>query len=144
MNTKYRPLTIFLAEDNADDVEITRRAFKKCDIASRLIVARDGEEALRLLTDSAKTGAADLAILDIKLPRLNGLEVLSRIRKDPALAALPVIMLSASAHEEDIARSYRLGANTYIQKPVAFEVFVETLDTLCHYWFEVAKLPRAA
>jgi len=141
---KYRPLSIFLAEDNADDIEITKRAFAKCGIASRLIVARDGEEAIRLLAETVHAGTTDLAMLDIKLPRLNGFEVLAHIRADKSLAALPVIMLSASAHEEDIERSYRLGANTYVQKPVAFEAFVETLDTLCRYWFEIAKLPRAA
>ena len=136
---KFRRATIFLAEDNPDDVEITRRAFKRSRLGCELVVARDGEEALRMLTEGERP---DFVLLDINLPKVTGLEVLTRIRADGRLTGLPVVVMSISDREEDVVRSYALGANSYIQKPVVFEEFLEALKVMTSYWFEVARLPR--
>ncbi len=147
---RFRAIQVLIVEDNPDDVEITRRAFRKSQMASELLVARDGQEVIDLLVEGrpdpgmARTPRPDLVLLDINLPKVNGLEVLERIRASERLAAIPVVMLSASDRDEDVLRSYRLGANSYIQKPVSFDRFLETLTVLAEYWFEVATLPRAA
>ncbi len=144
----FKPVRILLVEDNPDDVEITRRALAKSRVANELQVVRDGQEALEFLFGSAEHGAdplrPDLILLDVNLPKANGMEVLAKIRADQQLAMIPVIMLTASDREEDIVRSYRLGSNTYIQKPVEFEKFLHALDVLGQYWIVIAKLPPAA
>ena len=137
---KFRRATIFLAEDNPDDVEITKRAFKRSRLGCELVVARDGEEALRLLTEGAVR--PDFVLLDINLPKLDGLQVLERVRAEERLAGLPIVVMSVSDREEDVRRSYELGANSYIQKPVVFEKFIEALEIMGSYWFGVARLPR--
>jgi two-component system response regulator len=138
---KFRRATVLLAEDSPDDVEITRRAFKRCRLSCELLVARDGEEALKTLR--AAKPLPDFALLDINLPRLSGFQVLEGIRADPCLRVLPVIVLSASAREEDVFKSYDLGANSFIQKPVVFDAFLETLEVLFKYWFQISRLPRS-
>jgi two-component system response regulator len=146
----YRPIPILLVEDNADDIEITRGAFRKSLVANELSVVRDGEEALEYLFHEgryAEPGEArlpDLVLLDLNLPRINGIEVLQRIRAADHLAALPVIMLTSSQREEDIIASYRFGSNTYISKPVQFADFLKALEILGEYWIVLAKLPKAA
>jgi two-component system response regulator len=106
-----------------------------------LVVTRDGREALSRLMDPT-TPAPDLALLDINLPKANGLQVLRQVRGTSRLAGLPVVMMSASAREEDVRQSYELGANTYIQKPVVFEQFLAALEVFGQYWFQVARLAR--
>jgi two-component system response regulator len=133
--------TIFLAEDNPDDVEIMRRALKRTRLGCQLIIARNGEEALQLLQQPEVK--PHIALMDINLPKVSGLEVLAKMRSFESCAALPVIMLSASNSSKDVVRSYELGASSYIQKPVVFEAFVDALELLCKYWFELARLPRA-
>jgi two-component system response regulator len=137
---QLRLARIFLAEDNQNEVEITRRALKRGRLGCELIVARDGEEALDMLRRPETQ--PHLVLLDINLPKVSGLEVLQRMRADPCCVALPVIMLSASNRHKDVARSYELGASSYIQKPVVFEDFVGALEVLYRYWFELARLPR--
>jgi CheY-like chemotaxis protein len=139
---KFRRLTVFLAEDNPDDIEIAKRAFKRSKLGYDLVIARDGEEALKKLKEASFH--PDFVLMDINLPKLTGLQVLERVRKEKRLIGVPFVMLSASDREEDVRASYELGANSYIQKPVAFEDFVETLAVLEKYWFEVARLPRSA
>ncbi|HEX5478645.1 MAG TPA: response regulator [Dehalococcoidia bacterium] len=142
----YKPVKILLVEDNPDDVLITQRALAKSRVANELHVVRDGQEALEFLFapgDDAVT-RPDLILLDLNLPRVNGIEVLEQIRQSEDLAVIPVIMLTASDREEDIARSYRLGSNTYIQKPVEFAKFLHALEVLGQYWIVIAKLPSAA
>jgi CheY-like chemotaxis protein len=137
---------ILLVEDNPDDVLITQRALAKSRVANELHVVRDGQEALEFLFapgDDAVT-RPDLILLDLNLPRVNGIEVLEQIRQSEDLAVIPVIMLTASDREEDIVRSYRLGSNTYIQKPVEFAKFLHALEVLGQYWIVIAKLPSAA
>jgi DNA-binding response OmpR family regulator len=142
MMETFKPIRILLVEDNPDDVEITQRALARSRVANELHVARDGQEALdHLFGDSPRP---DLILLDVNLPKANGIEVLAKIRADAALTVIPVIMLTASDREEDIVRSYTLGSNTYIQKPVQFQAFLHALDVLGEYWIVIAKLPPAA
>ena len=139
---RFRPVEILLVEDNLDDVAITERAFTRTATANRLTVARDGQEALDLLlNERADALRPDLVLLDVNLPKRNGLDVLAALRESDELATLPVVMLTASGRYEDVTTSYRLGANSFIQKPVIFEQLTRTLDVLAQYWFEVATLP---
>lgn len=138
---------ILLVEDNPDDVELTRRALDESNVANKLVVVRDGVEALQyLFREGAYAGrdAADLpevVLLDLKLPKVDGLEVLRRIRADERTRLLPVVVLTSSNAERDIVESYALGANSYIRKPVEFERFVEATKTLGLYWLVLNELP---
>lgn len=131
---------ILLVEDNADDELLTVRAFKKSNIANEIAVVRDGVEALDWLFATGDHAGRDtsvepqLVLLDLKLPRLDGLEVLRRIRADERTALLPVVVMTSSQQEEDVVRSYELGANSYLRKPVDFERFVEAARALGMYW----------
>ena len=127
---------ILLVEDNPDDVTFTLRAFRQNDIGNEVVVASDGEQALQILLPE-KTGRAfqpALVLLDIKLPKIDGLEVLRRIRADPRTQALPVVVLTTSNEETDIVSSYRLGANSFVRKPVAFSDFLTVAKMLGMYW----------
>lgn len=144
-------ISILLVEDNPCDVDIARRAFSRSPVPTGLHVARDGREALDYLLhqgayagDSSEAPRPDLVLLDVNLPRLNGLEVLERIRAVEEISTLPVVMLTSSGRPEDVARAYELGANTYINKPMEFETFEHALVTLNEYWTAVATLPPAA
>ena len=148
--SSYEAIEILLVEDNPDDVEITQRALGKIRLANRLHVVRDGEEALKFLRhqgefeDHAESPRPDLILLDLNLPKVNGKEVLAAIRHDENLATIPVIMLTASSRDEDVVESYRLGTNTFIQKPVEFDKFLHALDVIGEYWMVIAKLPPNA
>lgn len=139
--------TILLVEDNPDDVELTRRAFDESHIANTLDVVRDGVEALEYLFaegEYAGRDASDLPeviLLDLKLPRVDGLEVLRRIRADERTRLTPVVVLTSSNEEQDIIESYNLGANSYVRKPVDFEHFLEATKTLGLYWLVVNEPP---
>ena len=142
----FKPVQILLVEDNPDDVEITKRALAKSRVANELHVVRDGQDALDFVFHRGEFGAAqrpDLILLDVNLPRVNGMEVLESIRTDERTSVIPVIMLTASDREEDVVKSYKLGSNTYIQKPVEFAKFLTALDVLGQYWIVIAKLPPA-
>jgi two-component system, response regulator len=138
--------TILLVEDNADDVALTMRAFQKNNIANEVVVAGDGVEALeRLLPeDGSRARAAEdisLVLLDLKLPRLDGLEVLRRLRADPRTRLLPVVILTSSREEQDLVSGYSLGANSYIRKPVDFNQFIDAVRQLGMYWLVLNELP---
>lgn len=144
MNSKY----ILLVEDNADDVKLTLRAFKKANIANELVVVRDGEEALALLARNEDQATKRrprmppaVVLLDLKLPKVDGLEVLRQMRADPRLRRLPVVVLTSSKEEQDIIRSYDLGANSYIRKPVDFEQFIQAVQRLGLYWLLLNEPP---
>jgi two-component system, response regulator len=132
--------TILLVEDNQSDVELTRRAFEKNRLGNELVVVEDGQDALDYLFgrgDEEGKGAAKrptLILLDINLPRVDGLEVLQRLRADKRTRRIPVVILTSSLEEEDVARSYDLGANSYIRKPVDFKQFMEAVNSLGLYW----------
>lgn len=149
MPDEIRPVTILLVEDNLQDIEITRRAFAKGRVRNDLMVVRDGEEALDYLYrrgkywDPASSPRPGMILLDLNLPKIGGLEVLQRIKKDESLKAIPVIVLTVSQREQDIVLSYDLGVNTYIQKPVEFDAFLRVVTTVHDYWILIATLPPA-
>jgi two-component system response regulator len=129
---------ILLVEDNPDDVLLTMRALAKNHIKNEVVVATDGEQALRiLLADDAELVRPALILLDIKLPKIDGLEVLRRIRGDNRTRSLPVVVLTTSNEERDIVASYRLGANSFVRKPVSFDEFVRAVKVLGVYWLLV-------
>jgi len=147
LRTRTRSLRILLVEDNPDDVAITRRALSKGSLENKVVVARDGQEALDLLKDrGAFEGAKamprpDLILLDLNLPRVDGREVLKEVKADRNLKRIPIVVLTTSERDEDILNSYGLGVNTYIRKPVNFDRFQEVIKTLHKYWVMVATLP---
>ncbi len=133
-------IEVLLVEDNPRDAELTIRAFKRNRLADRLFHLPDGTEALDFLLGRAKyesrpTGALPRVILlDLKLPKMNGLEVLQRIKGDPELQTIPVVVVTSSAEDPDLEAAYQLGANSYVIKPVQFEVFMEAMSSLGIYW----------
>lgn len=135
-----RNRTILLVEDNDDDVELTLRAFGKNNIANEIVVVRDGEEALEYLFATGAHSAPGamalpaVVLLDLKLPKLDGLEVLRRLRGDERTRRLPVVVLTSSNEQKDIVSSYDLGANSFVRKPVDFAQFIEAARQLGLYW----------
>jgi chemotaxis family two-component system response regulator Rcp1 len=146
METALAPFRILLVEDNPNDIEITRRALEKGQVKNELTIARDGQEAIDLLFGHAGARASlpGLILLDLNLPRVDGREVLSRIKTDPELRRIPVIVLTTSTREEDVVRSYDLGVNTFISKPVRFEDFIKVVTAIQEYWIVIATLPPAS
>jgi two-component system response regulator len=128
---EQRDQNILLVEDNPDDELLTLRALRAVAKSCPVVTARDGEEAVQLLRDGA---APVLILLDLKLPKLNGLEVLERLRGMPHLEHVPVVVLTSSRERVDVREAYRLGANSFVQKPVEFEEFIETVRMLGSYW----------
>jgi two-component system response regulator len=139
--------TILLVEDNPDDEALTLRAFRKSNIINPVVVARDGEEALDYLFGTGTHAGRDtreqpqVVLLDLKLPKLDGLEVLRRLRADLRTRLLPVVILTTSSEDQDILSSYQLGANSYIRKPVDFEQFIEAARQLGLYWLVLNVTP---
>jgi two-component system response regulator len=139
--------TILLVEDNPDDEALTMRAFKKSHLANDVIVARDGVEALDYLFGTGAYEGRDVAdkphliLLDLKLPRLDGMDVLKRIRADERVNLIPIVVLTSSREQEDLIRSYALGANSYIRKPVDFNQFVNAVQQLGLYWLVLNESP---
>ena len=140
---------ILLVEDNPDDVELTRIAFEQANIPNRLVVARDGAEALDYLHARGSHAGRDpaqlpaLVLLDLNLPKIDGREVLQAIRSDPATQALPVVVLSTSREPADVQSTYALHANSYIQKPLDFQQFLWAVKQVALYWL-VLNLPGTA
>lgn len=138
--------TVLLVEDNVNDELLTTRAFRKNNLMNEIVVARDGVEALDYLFASGgyagrKPGMPDVVLLDLKLPRVDGLEVLRRMRADARTAVVPVVVLTSSNQDEDVLRSYQLGANSYVRKPVDFDEFLEAVKSLGVYWLAVNERP---
>jgi two-component system response regulator len=139
--------TILLVEDNPDDVTLTIRALKKNHLLNDVVVARDGAEALDLLFGKGNTppmALPELILLDINLPKISGLEVLERIRANERTRLLPVVVLTTSDEDRDRIESYRLGANSYISKPVEFEEFSTAVKQLGIYWLAINIGPHSA
>lgn len=137
MNTK----PILLVEDNSDDEALALRAFKKLNISNEILVARDGVEALDYLFAETCVLPA-VVLLDLKLPRIDGLEVLRRIREHPTTRLIPVVVLTSSKEEQDIVQSYDLGANSYVRKPIDYNEFVKAVSQLGVYWLLLNEDPN--
>ena len=133
---------ILLVEDNPMDVDLTKRALRRHRLASELVIARDGEEAVKMI-EQWEHGALvpSLILLDLKLPRLSGLEVLARLKGHATFAAIPVVVLTTSRDDGDVKRAYQLGANSYIVKPVDFDKFVEVAAQIELYWTVLNEPP---
>lgn len=136
-----QPGVILLVDDNGDDVYLARHAFAQANIAREIVVARDGVEALALLLpeDGRQPLRPAIVLLDINMPRMGGLEVLARLRAVPSTRSLPVIVLTSSAQDRDMAESYHLGANGYVPKPVTPDGFLQAAKALGVYWLGVNK-----
>ena len=138
---------ILLVEDNPDDEELTLQTFRACSILNPVVVARDGVEALDYLFGAGAHAARDtsdlpaLVMLDLKLPKLGGLQVLERIRADPRTELIPVVILTSSSEEEDMIASYKRGANSYVRKPVEFDQFSATVRQMGLYWLLLNEAP---
>jgi two-component system response regulator len=132
---------ILLVEDNPDDIELTLRAFRRNGLRADVQVARDGVEAEEALF-ADETDPPALVLLDLKLPRLNGLEVLKALREHPQTSTIPVVVLTSSVEEEDLVAAYRLGANSYIRKPVEFGAFLDAVHQLGMYWLVLNQTPQ--
>ena len=131
---------ILLVEDNPDDEKLTLRALKKNNIANPILVARDGQEAVNYLFDPAKTLPA-VVLLDLKLPKIGGLEILKRARADERTKRIPIVVLTSSKEDTDLVASYNLGCNSYIRKPVDFVQFTEAVKQLGLYWLLLNEPP---
>jgi len=139
--TTHQEIDILLVEDNPDDAELAARALKKRRIpqAGRIAIARDGEEALRVLANAP--AAPKVVIVDLKVPKIGGLDVLRHVRNDAHLRATPVVVFTSSAEEADVAASYRLGANSYVVKPVDADSFAQAVGDLAAYWVSLNQRP---
>ena len=134
---------VLFVEDDPNDEELTLIAFEKMGYSDQIKVAREGAEAINiLLGDGSAKGKAfgtsiRLILLDLKLPKMDGLEVIEKIRNHNEIKSIPIVVLSSSSHESDVRRSYQLGVNSYVVKPVDFDVYIETVQKLGEYWFAV-------
>ncbi len=143
MNSK----AVLLVEDNPSDIELTKRAFDKAHVTNKIVVAEDGQEALDYLFGTGihqgrdVTDMPTVVLLDLKLPKIDGLEVLRRIRASEATRRLPVVVLTSSKEDNDVAASYDLGVNSYIRKPVDFHQFAEAIKHLGLYWLVINEPP---
>ena len=146
MSAPNDPVEILLAEDNPGDVMLTKKALKRGKLANNLHVVTDGVEALDYLRQNGEyedVPRPDLILLDLNMPRKDGQDVLKELKDDDELRTIPVVVLTSSESEEDIAKSYELNANAYLTKPVDFDGFIEIVNRLENFWFKVVKLPEA-
>ena len=142
--TEARPIEILLVEDNPGDVRLTREGLRQTTVKHRLHVVADGEEAMAFLRQEASHADAvrpDLILLDLNLPRKDGREVLSEVKSDPTLRQIPVVVLSTSADEGDIAHAYDHHANCYVTKPLDLNGFIEAVRTVEDFWLKLVQLP---
>lgn len=136
---------ILLVEDNEGDIVLTREALSSGKIKNQISVARDGEEALNLLHQRgqfSETQRPDLILLDINLPKIDGLEVLMEVKNDPDLKSIPIVMLTTSSSEKDIVAAYKNYANSYITKPVDLDKFLTIVNAIEDYWISIVRLPK--
>jgi two-component system response regulator len=140
--------TILIIEDSQDDKDLILRAFKKSNVQARIVVLQDGAEAIDYMQctgvykDKATFDIPDIILLDLKLPKIDGKEVLETYRNDSFFRLIPIIILSSSGERNDLNDCYALGANSYIKKPIDFKHFLEIIETTIHYWFFINEQPR--
>lgn len=143
-------IDLLLVEDNPQDLELSLRALRKANLSNRIHVARDGAEALEFIfcegphSDRRITDAPKVILLDLKLPKVDGLEVLKRIKGDPRTKMIPIVVLTSSKEQTDVVESYNLGVNSYIVKPVNFERFAEAVSNLGLYWVLLNQPPKVS
>ncbi|MGA2417275.1 MAG: response regulator [Candidatus Sulfotelmatobacter sp.] len=145
MGKDAKTIEVLLVEDSPGDVRLTREAFKDAKVLINLSVASDGVEAMAFLNregDHALAPRPDLILLDLNLPKKDGREVLEEIKQNSELMSIPVVVLTTSASEEDVLRSYRLHANCYITKPVGLEGFLKVVNSIDNFWLSIVKLPN--
>lgn len=135
------PIEILLVEDSEADILLTVEAFAEAGVCNNLTIARDGVEALEMLRSPGSQPRPDVILLDINMPRMNGLELLNELKRDPEFMTIPVIMLTTSAAEEDIMRSYQSFAASYVVKPVEFDRFFQAIQALGRYMLSVVRVP---
>jgi len=141
-------IEILLVEDNPEDAEMTMHALRQNNLVNRLHWVKDGEEALEYLYRSGRYAGRDparppkLVLLDIKMPKVDGIEVLRRLKADPATQAVPVVIMTSSNEDRDVVESYRLGVNSYVVKPLQFDVFLETVAKIGLYWVLTNRAPQ--
>lgn len=146
--TGINDVEILLVEDNPQDLELTTRALRKANLANHIQVARDGEEALEFIfcegpySNRKIEDKPKVILLDLKLPKVDGLEVLERIKNDDRTKDIPVVVLTSSREQKDVVESYQLGVNSYIVKPVSFDQFIEAVRNLGMYWLLLNQAPR--
>jgi CheY-like chemotaxis protein len=144
MSSAHRPITFLLVDDDADDRFLTQEALRMNRLVNAVYEAIDGDDALAFLRREGEYADAlrpDVILLDLNMPRKDGHETLVEIKADSDLRAIPVVVLTTSKSEADIFRSYDLGANSFLTKPVGFKAFEEVMHELAHYWFEIIELP---
>lgn len=146
--TSFEHVEILLAEDNPADAELTMRALRKRNLANNLVWVKDGAEVLDFVFhkgayEGRANGKPKLILLDLKMPKVDGIEVLAQLKADPDTKQIPVVMLTSSQEESDIVESYRLGVNSYIVKPVDFDKFFEMVSQVGLYWSLMNKVPHA-
>lgn len=147
MNETYQPITILMAEDDPEDRLLTKEGFEESRLVNDLRFVKDGEELMDYLrrrgqfSDARESPRPSLILLDLNMPRKDGREALAEIRADPELRCIPIVVLTTSKAEENIVRSYTLGANSYITKPVTFDGLVQALQALSVFWLEIVELP---
>jgi two-component system response regulator len=138
------PIDVLLVEDSREDIELTLHALQAAKIRNRVHVARDGAEALEFLFrrgEHQNAPTPDLILLDLNLPKVDGREILEEIKRDARLGRIPVIVVTSSQAEEDVARSYRLHANAYVTKPIDPAVFLRAVNAIGRFWLEIVRLP---
>ena len=140
MNVLDSAATILLVEDNPRDAELTLRAFRKNNLANTVLVAHDGVEALEIVFSRTGADRPRVILLDLKLPKLDGLEVLRKLKSDDRTRTIPVVVVTSSNQDPDIAAAYDLGVNSYVVKPVDFEAFMTTMSQLGFYWLMVNQV----
>lgn len=145
--TEKKSLVILMADDDDDDFLLTQKALDQCKLLNRLERVKDGEELLSYLrgegdySSNTATDRPGIILLDLNMPRKDGREALKEIKSDPKLRDIPIVVFTTSKAEEDIYRSYQLGVNSFITKPVTFENLIHVVQTLGRYWFEIVELP---
>jgi two-component system, chemotaxis family, response regulator Rcp1 len=145
MNPPFRPINILLVEDNPGDVELTEDALRRSKVATRVSVVNDGDDAMEYLRRQSSYRdecIPDLVLLDLNLPKKDGMEVLKEMREDEGLKHIPVVILTTSEAERDILASYKLGANCFISKPVDLNEFRKVVESIDDFWFTIVKLPN--
>lgn len=147
MSVDAKPVTILMADDDDDDFMLTKKALKESKLANTLVRVRDGEELTdyllnRGIYEGKVVDRPGIILLDLNMPRKDGREALTEIKQDESLRDIPVVVFTTSKAEEDVIRSYKLGVNSFITKPVTFKSLIDVMTSLGNYWFEIVELPR--